>query len=464
MGALPMYRAALVALIIASVVGVGYTLRKVSVGLPFHENHYTLHVQLKNAVGLDQADHPLATVAGTIQGRVADVTVKDGQAVATLELDPEVDGKIFDNASAVVRPIGAVPVLSINVDPGSPDTGAMPDGGTVAMERTSSYEAPDKLLSTFDVDTRAYLQVLLGEADKTLDGRGDDLERALVASAPLAASGRRLTEAVADRRRLVSQLVSDVSTIADTVAKRRDELAVAVDSGSQVLNVTGSRSPELSQAMRELPATMKAAQRALDQIQTLSGPLNESLDATLPVLDDLPEGLQELRELTPTTKKLIDDLAALEKRGKEQLPEIRKFTSRLGQAATEGRPAVDAAARTVNTLSNYSDGVAQLGDVVSGAVSTGDINGAMARAIVTAVEPANPANFGFDQRPEGTSAPRSASTASSAFKTKAQQQAEVNEGLATLLDQKCATDRIACILRAIVPGLPGNEKVKEERG
>lgn len=460
MSGMPMARPAVLALIIAAVVAIVFTLNKVDVELPWTPDPYVVQVQFEDAAGLDGADHPLATVAGTKQGRVVAVHVEGDKAVATLELEPSVKGKVFKNASAVLRPIGAVPVLSVNVDPGDPSQGAMPSGGMIKAESSTTYVAPDKVLSVLDADTRAYLQVLLGESDVALKGRGGDLEDAVRQSAPMMASIRRVTEAVADRRRLVTQLVGDLNEISTVLARRRDELASVIDNGSRVLDVTAARSPELEQTMRELPATLESAQVTLRHVKALAGPLTEAMDGTLPALEALPEGLRTARQLTPAAKRLISDAEALEKTGKTQLPAIREFTSRLGSAAAEGRPSVEAAARTVDTLADYSKGVAQLGDLVSGAVSTSNVNGVMGRAIFSSIEPVNPANFGFDTPPSGAST-RSAKR--SAAVSAADRQA-VEEGVAKLLEEKCATDKMACILRALTPGLPGNDPVTKGSG
>lgn len=452
-----MARPALIALLIAAITAVGYTLRKLDVSLPFTAQHYTVKVEFETAAGLDGDDNPLATVAGTKQGRVVDVELVDGKAIATLELEPHVDGKVFQDASAVLRPIGAIPVLSVNVNPGTPARGKLPDGGTIRAERSSTYVAPDQVLSVLDPDTRAYLQVLVGQADEALDGRGGDLEKAVRQLAPMSSSLRRVAEAAEDRRRLIRQMVGDIAEISEVLARRRDQLARAVDSGGDVLRVTSARQAELAAVMQDLPETVEQAQRTLRRVRALATPLNEALDGTLPALDQLPGGLRELRKLTPQARRLMADVEALEKTGRKQLPAIRKFTSQLGSAAVEGRPSVEAAARTVDTLAQYGDGVAQLGDLVSGVASTNDINGVMTRAIITAVEPAKPENFGFDQVPEGA-------TAAQARSLRSRQRKELEEGLAKLLQARCADDRIACVLRAVTPGLPGNEKLERKGG
>ena len=154
MARMPMARPAIAAVVIAALIAIVFTAGKVNVRLPFAAKPYTVEVQLADAEGLDEADHPVATVAGTRQGKVKSVRYVDGRAVATLELNSGVRGKVFRDASADVRPAGIVPVLSVNVLPGDPRTGALPSGGSIPVERTSTYTPPDKLLDVTGVHPR----------------------------------------------------------------------------------------------------------------------------------------------------------------------------------------------------------------------------------------------------------------------------------------------------------------------
>jgi len=247
-----------------------------------------------------------------------------------------------------------------------------------------------------------------------------------------------VTSTVAERRRLVRQMVGDLATVARTLRERRETLVAAIDAGRTVLATTGGRSDEIERAVAQLPALLDETDGALREIRELAGPLKAGLRASGPLLAELPSSLRELRRMQPETKSLVDQLAQLEQLGSEQLPAIRKFTARLPQAATAGRPSVNAAAKTISTLSDYGAGLAQLGDLISGAVSTNDNNGVLARAIFSSIEPIKPENFGFDAQTKSLGGKRTS----------------LYPMLAAALEHRCETDETACLMRLTTPGLP----------
>ena len=437
---LPLSLTAMAAITIAAVLAIGYTLQKLQVRLPFDDEQFTLHVELADAQGLDEADHPLAGVAGTRQGRVERVRYRDGRAVATLKLDPGVRGKIFRDATVAVRPAGAIPVLTVNVLPGTPAAGTLADGATIAAERASTYVAADRLLGVFDADTRAHLQVLVGQSDVALRGRGGELADAVRRIAPLAVTGRRVAAAVAQRRTQLRELVGHSSRIATALGDSERDLGTVLDGAARILKVAAGRSAELDATLRGLPATVLAARSAVRDTRALATPLVAGVDAARPALRASAPALRRLRGLTPEASGLLRDLLALQRRGAPQLRSLRGFTKRLQAAATDAGPAVEAAAKTTTVLSDYGPGVAQLGDVISGAVSTNDANGVLSRAIFTAVEPPKPENLGLP--------------AAAARRGRDGGPSRMSAMLARALERTCRTNELACLMRVLTPGLP----------
>jgi ABC-type transporter Mla subunit MlaD len=234
-------------------------------------------------------------------------------------------------------------------------------------------------------------------------------------------------------------MVGDLATVARTLRERRETLVAAIDAGRTVLATTGRRSAELEQAIDALPGLLAETDGALREIRALAVPLRSGLRATGPLLAELPASLRSLRRMEPETRALVTELAELERLGSDQLPAIRRFTARLPQAATAGRPSVDAAAKTISTLSDYGAGLAQLGDLLSGALSTNDRNGVLARVISSAIEPVKPENFGFDAQQKSLAQGRRASLPAM---------------LAAALEHRCKTDESACLMRLTTPGLP----------
>ncbi len=130
-----------------------------------------VEVEYADAKGLDRVDEPGAAVAGSLEGRVTDVRYEDGKAIATLTLEPDMRGKIFADASAELRPASAIQNLILNVDPGTPARGPLPDGTPIPVGRTTAFVAIDDLTGILDADTRAYAQIVIGEAERSLRGR-----------------------------------------------------------------------------------------------------------------------------------------------------------------------------------------------------------------------------------------------------------------------------------------------------
>ena len=152
-GRIPYGRTIFVMFAIGALVFVGYTLAKKEIRLPFSPDPYYVQVVLPDAAGLDPSKEPAAGVAGAEAGRVTEVEYVDGQAVATLRLDPDMQGKIFADATASLRPINVLQVLIVNINPGNPDTGPLPDGQAITSDRTDAFVGIDELTSILDADT-----------------------------------------------------------------------------------------------------------------------------------------------------------------------------------------------------------------------------------------------------------------------------------------------------------------------
>jgi hypothetical protein len=90
----------------------------------------------------------------------------------------------------------------------------------------------------------------------------------------------------------------------------------------------------------------------------------------------------------------------------------------------------------VDAVNERKEGVGLLGERFSGVLSTNDANGPILRGLGT-FEPFNPADVGF---PGATGAQRAALAAKAV----------------TALTNECLTDnQLACLVRYLVPGLPG---------
>ncbi len=425
--------------VIAAAIFVGYTLNKKDIGLPFlTSSKYEVQVEFPDAKGLDPADSPAAAVAGTPEGQVTDVSYVNGRALVTLSLDSNVRGKLFADAAAQLRPASALQNLLVNIDPGSPKAGPLPDDRPIRPSRTSSFVAIDELTGILDSDTQAYVSILLREAREALGGREGELRGALRRLAHLTDPVKTISHTLAQRRVLLTRLVGDLNRVFSTLAQRGDQLAAAIDTGNRTLAVTDARSAELAAATRRLAPVLVEAQQTLAALRRLAVPLGPALDTLTPASAPLANDLTKLRGLLPRVKGLVTSFKTLEERSGKPLSLLLRGTSGLSAKIRALEPTARKLVTLARLLNRYKKGGAQLADTFSGAFSTQDRGGPLGQVDVLGSEPLNPSDFGFPSKANGGPGRK-----------------VLDHDVALELERICRTQNpVACVLRFEVPGLP----------
>jgi phospholipid/cholesterol/gamma-HCH transport system substrate-binding protein len=447
-GRVPWGRTAIVAQIIGALIFLGYTLAKKEVKLPFSPAGYEVEIIFPDAKGLDPNDGPAAAVAGSPVGKVTDVRYSDGRAVATVELDSDVKGKIFADATAAVRPASALQNLLVNIDPGSPAAGPLPGDQPIPPERTSDFVSIDELTSVFDADTQAYLQIVISEAQRALHGRAGELRASLAQLGRLTSTATPVASALARRRELLTQLVGDLDTIFGTLAVRGDQLGTAVDAGSRTLEVTSRRSDQLRTAVGELGPALGEARRSLAATRGITKPLAPALERLAPAARFLPSAASELRSLVPPTGRFLDQVDALSRDGRLPVDLFLRGTQGLAQKAQDLIPAAKDIRYRADLLDKYKAGAAQFGDVLSGAFSVSDSAGNYGQIDLLKPESLRPENFGLP-----AAAARSRDGNPSRMETL----------VATALERSCQTQSpLACLVRFGIPELQGQPVTTSE--
>src|SRR4051794_31231651 len=310
------WRLGVIAIQLALALGfLGYLLWHEGVRPPLIDQGFTVKVEFADAAGLSSDSHAQATVAGVPEGQVEDVQYENGLAVATLRLDGNAEGLVHQGAAAQIVSRSALQDLLVDVQPGPGAAPALHDGDVIPPSRTSSTVGPDRLVGVLDADTRAQVQVLLGQLAAGLKGRSPALRTDLADLASLVDSTSRVTGALAERRELLARLTRDLDSIFGTLGDRNRELAGAVDAGQRTVSVTAGRDGELAAAMRELPATLSSAGTALDSVDALSKPLEPAFSELRPFARRMPGALGRLRRFLPSGSRLLDDFNNLSTKG-----------------------------------------------------------------------------------------------------------------------------------------------------
>jgi ABC-type transporter Mla subunit MlaD len=277
------------------------------------------------------------------------------------------------------------------------------------------------------------VQVLLGQLAAGLKGRSPALQADLSDLSSMVDSTGRVTGALAERRELLARLTRDLDTIFGTLGDRDQQLAGAIDAGQRTVSVTATRDRELAAAMRELPGTLTGAGTALNSVDALSKPLVPALSELRPFARRMPGALQRLRRFLPSGSRLLSDFDNLEAHGSAPLKDVSASLRELGPAATGLRSPTDKLLPSLQAIDKNKNGIGEVGDNFSGVFSTNDANGPILRGLGF-FEPINPEDLGF------SSGDRQAATGDAA----------------KALTQVClAANPLACLVRYLVPGLPG---------
>lgn len=438
-GRIPYARTVLILQLIAALVFVGYTLNKKGIALPFAPEPYYVEVILPDAAGLDPAKEPAAGVAGATVGKVSAVSYEDGQAVATLRLDPEVEGKIFADATASLRPINVLQVLEVNINPGDPASGPLPEEQAISADRTDAFVPIDELTSLLDADTQAQVQILISEAAIALDGREPELRKILAEVGELTATATPLARALDQRRRLLGDLVDNLDVVFATLGERGTQLTRAIDAGSRTLEVTAGREAELSAGVRELAPTVVEAQRSLGAARELASPLNAALDQLLPVAGNLEAASARALELIPQADEFLTVGGRLVEQGAEPVRLFEAGTRGLGPRIKRDLiPAIDSFGVTISALDKFKGGIAQTSDLWSGAFSATANGGTYSQVY-----------FG-----NGEFSPEGLGLAPSAARSRHGRPSKLELMVAKALERTCAENAAACSLRFGLSELP----------
>jgi phospholipid/cholesterol/gamma-HCH transport system substrate-binding protein len=297
----------------------------------------TLKAQLPTAQAVTPGQGQMVRVSGVRIGEIGEVELVDGRPIVEMKIDPEYEGLITDEATALLRPKTSLKDMFLEVDPGRGR--ALEEGETLDVAQTIEDVHPDQILRMLDADTRDYLKLLVAGAGLGLKGRGADLREIFRLYEPTHRDIARVNSAVATRRASLRRLVHSLRALSDELAGREDELARLVVAASRVFRAYASEDQNISAAVRELPSALKQTTRTLGEVERFAdvlGPASERLRPVARALGRSQIALRPLaREATPLlktrirpfvreTRPLVDELRPASRDLAESTPDLTR--------------------------------------------------------------------------------------------------------------------------------------------
>jgi phospholipid/cholesterol/gamma-HCH transport system substrate-binding protein len=255
----------------------------------------------------------LVQVAGQPAGKVEDIQLtRSGQAEVTMRIDDRY-APLRRGTLATIRQSSLSGVANRYVDLRlAPQRApAIPDGGIMGTDSTTTAVDLDQIFDTLDPSTRRSLAGLIrGSADQ-FRGKGRAMNEGLLYLNPsLAASSTLFRELNRDSRLLERFVVANSQLVTD-VAERHQDLAGLVDHLATTLHAIGNRQSQLADSISQLPPFMRQANSTFVDLRSALDDLDPLVRDSKPVARKLRPFMAELRPFARDARPTLRDLSRI---------------------------------------------------------------------------------------------------------------------------------------------------------
>jgi phospholipid/cholesterol/gamma-HCH transport system substrate-binding protein len=393
------YRTAFISVVamiaIAAVTG-GYILTQERLSLPkwvpvLGKSYFTLRGDFSTGQALTPGQGQAVTIAGAKIGEIARVDQYKGNALVTLNLTPKYARYIYRNATMLLRPKTQLNDMTVEVDPGTPSAGQIPDGYMVPLAQTAPNVNVDEFLAALDGETRVYLQELLAGLGEGLKGNAGNLSATLKRFDPLARYLTAITAQLQLRSHNIEHGIHNFQLILSALGGKDTEVAQLVDASNAVFRTFAHQDQALQSTLRLLPGALSKTRSGLGKLATATAVIGPTLRALEPwakaVAPAEEAGIPLFNHTTPVFKNEIRPFA------RRVLPVINQFQPSFKQFG-EALPRLTTSFEVFNELVNelgYNPGPKQGGFIffadwaahnLNSALSTADAHGPLGRTLV----------------------------------------------------------------------------------
>ncbi len=299
--------AAILVLVLLSVVVAGYVLKKERLQFPFIQSSpYTLNAEFQTAQAVTPGQGQTVRISGVQIGQIGPVALKNGIASVQMQIDPKYKSLIHTDATALLRPKTGLKDMFIEVNPGSKSAPVAKPGYTIPVSNTNPDVNVDEILSSLDGDTRSYLQLLINGAGQGLKGKGGtELAQVFQRFEPTHRDLARLNKAVAVRGTDLRQLVDSLRRLNDALATRQTQIVSLVDSSAKVFHAFADEGGHISRALVDLPGTLSQTTATLNKVQTFARVLGPTATNLLPAVRAIPAANTALTQLAVPSTPIV---------------------------------------------------------------------------------------------------------------------------------------------------------------
>lgn len=312
------------------------------------KDYYSIRAMVPTANNLD----PYADVreGGVTIGKVRKLDRGPGAStLVTLRLKPKY-GPVYRDATVAIRSKSVSEEKYVEINPGHPGAGALPDGATLSAAHAVEPTEFDDVLSILTPPQRAHLRRALGGLGPALlDGR--DLNRTLGSSADLVNGASSFASVLSQERGHVAGLIDSFDRVASALGARGAAIQTFTRQAKVTAEAVAARDDAFRAMLRELPAFLAQGRRTAGQLTSFSA-------GATPVIRDLAGATQQLapamRDLRPAAQEGRSTVVQLHRFANAAEPTMRRLPA-FSSAGRKFVPPFGDFLREVNPLLAYLD-------------------------------------------------------------------------------------------------------------
>jgi virulence factor Mce-like protein len=262
-------------------------------------------------------------ISGVSVGKVTDITLTDeGMADATLEVDSEF-APIPNNTKSILRQKTLLGETYVELTPGEPATGSLPEGGTLPEMQVSEAVQFDEILRAFEPETRTAFQSWMQNAAVALQGRAADLSLAFAALPPFGAEGNRILSILDTQSAAVRELVSGGADVFGALSERQGQLRGLIENTETVFETTAARNRQLAETFTILPTFLDESQLTLERLSEFAVETDPLVQQLMPVARELAPTVTATGVLAADLERFFRALKPAIPAGVDGLPDLR---------------------------------------------------------------------------------------------------------------------------------------------
>jgi phospholipid/cholesterol/gamma-HCH transport system substrate-binding protein len=287
--------------------------------VPLRSEGYRFQVRFPEATQLaEQSD---VRIAGVPVGKVIKIdTGPNNTTEATLEMRSRY-APVPKNARAMLRQKSLLGETYVDLSPGDPSKGTIPDDGELTDSSVHETVELDEIFRTFDEDTQQAFQTWMQSQASAVNGRGADYNATFGNLPEFVEEGDDILTELYAQSRAISGTVRGTGVLFDAISKRDGQLSRLITESNELLQVTAARNREFAAIWEELPEFSRQSRLTLPRLTQLANRAD-------PVVKQLQPAATEFA----TTFRRLDRLA----------PEFEGFFEGLGPVITKSRRGVPA--------------------------------------------------------------------------------------------------------------------------